>query len=277
MQDTLQAAADPQTVANGYIVDCETSSGAPFKLAGAPVQYDGVPAAGAARARVQRARRRDPRVARARHGRDRGPQGPRRRRLTRHPTDTTHHHQEQRDMGLFDAFGYKGKRTLVVGGASGMGAAIVDVLLDAGAEVTMMDRAEVSKPGVTFHPGRPRPTGPRSRRPPRPSTARSTRCSPAPGVAQGTPGIEKINFLGHRLLHRAAARGRQAPPRLRHRDDLLGRRLRLGAEPREGQRLPRRGRLRGGRPVGARATARPTTSGARSPSTPTWRARRSSS
>ncbi len=42
VQDTLQAAADPQTVANGYIVDCETSSGAPFKLAGAPVQYDGV-------------------------------------------------------------------------------------------------------------------------------------------------------------------------------------------------------------------------------------------
>jgi crotonobetainyl-CoA:carnitine CoA-transferase CaiB-like acyl-CoA transferase len=43
VQDTLQAAADPQTVANGYIVDCATSSGAPFKLAGAPVQYDGVP------------------------------------------------------------------------------------------------------------------------------------------------------------------------------------------------------------------------------------------
>jgi len=42
VQDTLQAAADPQTVANGYIVDCATSSGAPFKLAGAPVQYDGV-------------------------------------------------------------------------------------------------------------------------------------------------------------------------------------------------------------------------------------------
>ena len=39
-------------------------------------------------------------------------------------------------MGLFDAFGYKGKRTLVVGGATGMGAAVVDVLLDAGAEVT---------------------------------------------------------------------------------------------------------------------------------------------
>jgi crotonobetainyl-CoA:carnitine CoA-transferase CaiB-like acyl-CoA transferase len=43
VQDTLQAAVDPQTVANGYIVECETSGGTPFKLAGAPVQYDGEP------------------------------------------------------------------------------------------------------------------------------------------------------------------------------------------------------------------------------------------
>ncbi|UDY36663.1 CaiB/BaiF CoA transferase family protein [Dermatobacter hominis] len=40
VQDTLAAAEDPQTVANGYVVDCETSTGAPFRLAGAPVQYD---------------------------------------------------------------------------------------------------------------------------------------------------------------------------------------------------------------------------------------------
>lgn len=43
VQDTLQAAVDPQTVANGYIVDCQTSKGDPFKLAGAPVQYGGQP------------------------------------------------------------------------------------------------------------------------------------------------------------------------------------------------------------------------------------------
>ena len=30
-------------------------------------------------------------------------------------------------MGLFDAFGYEGKRALVVGGATGMGAAAADV------------------------------------------------------------------------------------------------------------------------------------------------------
>jgi len=44
MQDTLEATEDPQTVANGYVQDCETASGTPFRLAAAPVQFDGVPA-----------------------------------------------------------------------------------------------------------------------------------------------------------------------------------------------------------------------------------------
>ncbi len=45
VQDTLEAAADHQTVANGYVQDCETADGLPFKLAAAPVQYGGEPAA----------------------------------------------------------------------------------------------------------------------------------------------------------------------------------------------------------------------------------------
>ena len=45
MQDTLEAASDPQTVANGYVQDCETAEGVPFKLAAAPVQFGGEPAA----------------------------------------------------------------------------------------------------------------------------------------------------------------------------------------------------------------------------------------
>ena len=44
VQDTLEAAADPQTVANGLIADCETAEGVPFQLATAPVQYDEEPA-----------------------------------------------------------------------------------------------------------------------------------------------------------------------------------------------------------------------------------------
>jgi crotonobetainyl-CoA:carnitine CoA-transferase CaiB-like acyl-CoA transferase len=44
VQDTLEASVDPQTVANGYVVDCRTSDGTPFQLAAAPVQYDEKPA-----------------------------------------------------------------------------------------------------------------------------------------------------------------------------------------------------------------------------------------
>jgi crotonobetainyl-CoA:carnitine CoA-transferase CaiB-like acyl-CoA transferase len=44
VQDTLEAAADPQTVANGYLQACETADGAPFQLVAVPVQYDEQPA-----------------------------------------------------------------------------------------------------------------------------------------------------------------------------------------------------------------------------------------
>lgn len=44
VQDTLEAAADPQTVANGYLQECTTAAGVPFKLVAAPVQYDEEPA-----------------------------------------------------------------------------------------------------------------------------------------------------------------------------------------------------------------------------------------
>jgi len=45
VQDTLEAATvDPQTEANGYVQDCQTASGAPFKLIAAPVQFGGEPA-----------------------------------------------------------------------------------------------------------------------------------------------------------------------------------------------------------------------------------------
>jgi crotonobetainyl-CoA:carnitine CoA-transferase CaiB-like acyl-CoA transferase len=45
VQDTLEAAADPQTVANGYVQGCETAEGVPFQLAAAPIQFDERPAA----------------------------------------------------------------------------------------------------------------------------------------------------------------------------------------------------------------------------------------
>ena len=45
IQDTAEAARDPQTEANGYLQECHTAGGTPFKLVAAPVQYDGEPAA----------------------------------------------------------------------------------------------------------------------------------------------------------------------------------------------------------------------------------------
>jgi len=44
VQHSLEAAEDPQTLANGYLQECQTASGTPFKLVTAPVQYDGQPA-----------------------------------------------------------------------------------------------------------------------------------------------------------------------------------------------------------------------------------------
>jgi crotonobetainyl-CoA:carnitine CoA-transferase CaiB-like acyl-CoA transferase len=44
VQEVREAAVDPQTVANGYIQDCETAGGVHFRLAAAPVQFGGAPA-----------------------------------------------------------------------------------------------------------------------------------------------------------------------------------------------------------------------------------------
>jgi crotonobetainyl-CoA:carnitine CoA-transferase CaiB-like acyl-CoA transferase len=44
VQTTLEASADPQTVANGYIQDCVNAAGATFQLAAAPIQFGDEPA-----------------------------------------------------------------------------------------------------------------------------------------------------------------------------------------------------------------------------------------
>lgn len=102
-------------------------------------------------------------------------------------------------MTLFDAFKYNGKRALVVGGASGMGAAVAELVQDAGAEVVVMDYAEVTLPGVkaiqvnladqaSIDAAVDECGGP---------VHALFSCA---GVADGTPGIERINFIGHRHL-----------------------------------------------------------------------------
>ena len=47
-----------------------------------------------------------------------------------------------------DSFRYDGKRAVVVGGATGMGAATAELVQDLGAEVVVMDYADVTLPGV---------------------------------------------------------------------------------------------------------------------------------
>ncbi len=42
VQDPLEACADPQAVANGYVQECATADGSTFHLTAAPVQYDEV-------------------------------------------------------------------------------------------------------------------------------------------------------------------------------------------------------------------------------------------
>jgi NAD(P)-dependent dehydrogenase (short-subunit alcohol dehydrogenase family) len=108
---------------------------------------------------------------------------------------------------LFDAYRYDGKRVLVVGGATGMGAATAEVVRDAGAEVIVMDFAEVTVPGVkSIHVNLADAA----------SIDRAVDECGGPihalfscaGVADGTPGIEKINFIGHRrLINRLLAGG----------------------------------------------------------------------
>ncbi len=102
-------------------------------------------------------------------------------------------------MSLFDAFRFDSKRVLVVGGATGMGAAAAELALDAGAEVVVMDYADVTLDGVKAI---------RLNLADRASIDAAVAEVGGPvhallacaGVADGTPGLERINFIGHRHL-----------------------------------------------------------------------------
>ena len=81
MQNTIETASDPQTIANGYVQDCRTAADISFRLAAAPVQFDGKPAVPH---RAPELNEHGDSILEAlglRLGRHRGPQGPRRRGL----------------------------------------------------------------------------------------------------------------------------------------------------------------------------------------------------
>jgi len=106
-----------------------------------------------------------------------------------------------------DAFRYDGKRALVVGGATGMGAATAELVQDLGAEVVVMDFAPVTLAGVKAINLDLRDKAS--------IDAALDECGgpidalfSCAGAADGTPGIEKINFIGHRhLIDRAIEKG----------------------------------------------------------------------
>ena len=101
-------------------------------------------------------------------------------------------------MGM-DAFRFDGKRVLVVGGATGMGAAAAQTAIDLGGEVIVMDVAEVKFPvaqtikvdlrdRASVDAAAAQVAGP---------IDAVFSCA---GVADGTPGIMLINFIAQRHL-----------------------------------------------------------------------------
>jgi NAD(P)-dependent dehydrogenase (short-subunit alcohol dehydrogenase family) len=100
-------------------------------------------------------------------------------------------------MGI-EGFGYKGKRTLVVGGSSGMGAATARLLAELGADVAVADYAPVSFPvsKVIKLDLREPATIDRALEELKAPIHAVFSCA---GVAE-VPGVMQVNFLGQRHL-----------------------------------------------------------------------------
>ena len=102
-------------------------------------------------------------------------------------------------MTSIDAFRYDGKRALVVGGATGMGAAAAQTVGELGGEVIVMDYADVSFPVAKSIKVDLRDVAEVDRA--------IDECGgpvdavfSAAGVAEGTPGLMRINFIAHRHI-----------------------------------------------------------------------------
>jgi NAD(P)-dependent dehydrogenase (short-subunit alcohol dehydrogenase family) len=102
-------------------------------------------------------------------------------------------------MADIDRFRYDGKRVLVVGGATGMGAAAAQTVGSLGAEVIVMDYAPVEFPVAEAVK-----VDLRDRSAVDDALAQVggsvNAVFSAAGVADGTPGIMKINFIAHRHI-----------------------------------------------------------------------------
>lgn len=110
-----------------------------------------------------------------------------------------------------DAFRYDGQRVLVVGGATGMGAAAARTVAGLGGEVVVMDHAPVEFPVAEAVKVDLRDRG-------AVDAALDQVAGPvqavfsAAGVADGTPGLMTINFISHRhIIERLVADGTLGP------------------------------------------------------------------
>lgn len=114
-------------------------------------------------------------------------------------------------MTVRDLFAYDAKRVLVLGGATGMGEAAAVAASELGADVVVMDIAE-----PTFTPTTVVALDLRDRASIDAALDRDDEpfdvvlaCA---GVADGTPGIERANFIGHRHLIERLVRDGRLPP-----------------------------------------------------------------
>lgn len=107
-----------------------------------------------------------------------------------------------------DVFGYDGKRVLVVGGATGMGAAVAKLTAELGAEVTVLDVADVSFPVAASMKVDLRDKASVDAVADALEGSFDTVMSCA-GVADGTPGLMRINFIAQRhLIDRLVEQGK---------------------------------------------------------------------
>jgi NAD(P)-dependent dehydrogenase (short-subunit alcohol dehydrogenase family) len=98
-------------------------------------------------------------------------------------------------MSANDPFRYDGKHVLVVGGASGMGAAAVRNAADLGARVSVFDHVAVDG-GVKVDLRDRADIDAALKQVDGPVDAIVS----AAGIADGTPGVMKVNFIGHRHI-----------------------------------------------------------------------------
>jgi NAD(P)-dependent dehydrogenase (short-subunit alcohol dehydrogenase family) len=111
-------------------------------------------------------------------------------------------------MDIAELYGFVGRRVLVVGGATGMGAAATSIVRDLGGEVTVFDYATVTESGVQGVMLDLRDES---------SINQAVDSCDGPfdavlscaGVASGAPGIHQVNFIGQRhLLERLLDQGK---------------------------------------------------------------------